>query len=468
MTIRTTWQLFRARTASTAAVSGVLAAVVLSPTFLSAQAELIPATALNPRPHIDSFDPMPVEVVAGGERLVTVKGASFVDGAVVYVDGEARTTMFADERTLRFISPTRDRDRGRVLAITGLNPEPGGGESEPRGLPVEYPEPSLGVFDPPALVRDQSPPVQVVLRGSKLLPDTRAVVNGVERSTVYGSPQSVRLTLTSEDLQSGPAIGIAVRNPAPGGGESGTLQLPILNLAPTVTGVDPSVLEPPASGNRLRITGTGFVLFTSGFGDGSVVRWNGAVRATSYVSRTELQVTLLPEDIQTPGTSRLRVVNPEPGGGSSADIWVEFREAATNPVPELAGGYWGGGRTFLEFWVTNPPPGGGASNALRLEILNPVPRIDAVEPASLEAGTNGSLLRVSGAGFLPRWDFDPPSTVRWNGRDLETTLEAENTLRAFVPPGLAQTRRGDRFTVTVWNPPPGGGTSAGTEVTVER
>src|SRR5215467_199830 len=69
----------------------------------------------------------------------------------------------------------------------------------------------------------------------------------------------------------------------------------------------PDVVEPAGPGFTLTVNGTGFV-------PGSVVRWNGSARATTFVSGSRLKAIILAADIVKPITARVTVVNPVPGG----------------------------------------------------------------------------------------------------------------------------------------------------------
>jgi hypothetical protein len=61
------------------------------------------------------------------------------------------------------------------------------------------------------------------------------------------------------------------------------------------------------------VTGTNFVL-------SSVVRWNGADRATTFVSPTQLRAVIPATDLLMAGTARVTVFNPPPGGGTSNSV----------------------------------------------------------------------------------------------------------------------------------------------------
>ncbi len=104
------------------------------------------------------------------------------------------------------------------------------------------------------------------------------------------------------------------------------------------------------------------------------------------------------------------------------------------------GGGGGGGGT--------PPPTPG----------NPLPAITSISPTGTRAGGSGLTLDVTGSGFIPT------SVVRWNGSDRETRFQSIFSLIAFIlasdiaAEGTAQ--------VTVFNPPPGGGTSNAVPFTI--
>jgi hypothetical protein len=75
----------------------------------------------------------------------------------------------------------------------------------------------------------------------------------------------------------------------------------------------------------------------------------------------------------------------------------------------------------------------------------------ALDPPSATVGTPGLTLCVTGGGFVH------DSTILWNGEPRGTTRVSSTLLYAAIPAGdLAAARA---TTVTVANPPPGGGTS---------
>jgi IPT/TIG domain-containing protein len=72
----------------------------------------------------------------------------------------------------------------------------------------------------------------------------------------------------------------------------------------------PGSAVPGSAGFKMTINGTGFV-------SKSVVTWNGAPRATTFVSASRLTAAIPATDVTAAGTASLTVVNPAPGGGRS-------------------------------------------------------------------------------------------------------------------------------------------------------
>ena len=99
---------------------------------------------------------------------------------------------------------------------------------------------------------------------------------------------------------------------------------PVSNPVPTLTSLSPNRLR--AGGSTpvtLTLTGTNFNAF-------SVAYWNGAPKATTVLSTTQLQATIPITDLATVGTVPVWVATPAPGGGTSAAVIVTL-----DPPPSL-------------------------------------------------------------------------------------------------------------------------------------
>jgi uncharacterized repeat protein (TIGR01451 family) len=150
----------------------------------------------------------------------------------------------------------------------------------------------------------------------------------------------------------------------------------------------------------LTVTGSGFVA-------GSSATWNGASRATTFVSTSELTVKLVDSDLTAAGSVQIAVTNPAPGGGVSA------------PAP--------------------------------LAIVYPSPAVTSVSPSGVPAGAANFILTVNGKGFVP------PSVVQINGVSRPTTFVNPSQLTVAV--AAADVTSVQTAQITVVTPAPGGGAS---------
>ncbi|MGE0441821.1 MAG: Ig-like domain-containing protein [Gemmatimonadales bacterium] len=106
----------------------------------------------------------------------------------------------------------------------------------------------------------------------------------------------------------------------------------IPNPAPTVSGVVPLSIVAGGPARQLAVTGTGFV-------PGSVARWNGQDRATTFQSATALTVTIPAEDLVDPGSAQLTVFNPAPGGGTSSPVVITIAASQPTGVEAVVGSF---------------------------------------------------------------------------------------------------------------------------------
>jgi len=98
-------------------------------------------------------------------------------------------------------------------------------------------------------------------------------------------------------------------------------------------------------------------------------------------------------------------------------------------------------------------PGGGGTGD-----LNPVPALTSVSPNRTGAGSPGITVTLTGSNFISN------SEVVWNSTKLNTTYVSPTSLTAYLPPSVVAVAGAE--TLTVVNPAPGGGTSAGVQFTV--
>lgn len=273
------------------------------------------------------------------------------------------------------------------------------------------------------------------------------------------------------------------------------------NPAPTVTSIAPTSALAGAAAFSLTVNGTGFM-------NTSTVQWNGAARATTFVSATQLTAAITAADIATAAAANVTVTTPTPGGGTSGA--KSFTIQAPNPAPTIstlsptgavAGGaaftltvngagfvnastvQWNGAARTTTFvsatqlsaaitaadiasagtgtvTVSSPTPGGGVSagKSFTIQAPNPIPTITSFAPNNSVAGGPTFTLTVNGTNFINA------STVQWNGAARTTTFVSATQLTASIP--AADIVAAGAVNVTVSNPAPGGGVSAASAFTI--
>jgi len=149
--------------------------------------------------------------------------------------------------------------------------------------------------------------------------------NGATRTTAFVSGTQLTAAIPASDLASAGTAQVTVVSPTPGGGTSSPVAFTIDPVAPVlaITGLDPIGVAAGHPSFELFVTGTGFV-------QGATVQWNGANRATTFVSTTQVKAAIAAVDVANPVSVPVTVTNPAPAGGTSnALIFV----VTTPPMP---------------------------------------------------------------------------------------------------------------------------------------
>ena len=99
----------------------------------------------------------------------------------------------------------------------------------------------------------------------------------------------------------------------------------ITNPKPILVSVDPTAVPAGSGGIELKLKGSGFMpqsvvrIESAGAGEGAI-----AERPTTYVSATDLRVSLIPADTAEAGIALVSVFNPPPDGGTAEAIQLRI------------------------------------------------------------------------------------------------------------------------------------------------
>jgi len=318
--------------------------------------------------------------------------------------------------------------------------------------PEPNPLPSVFELSPGFVVIGQTT-TAITVTGQGFIAQSMVRVGGADRPTTFVNPTTLTFTPTAGDLAAIANLPVAVTNPAPGGGTSGTVVLGVGYLAPTVTSLAPTNMLVGAAPPEIVVTGTGFH-------ENSTIQFNGNVIEPTFVSATELRATPPSFMLGTATVLTLRV--RQPSGVTTAGSPFEVRNrvpviTSVTPDSVLRGGLSthvrvrghdfvsgstllvdGAARTttFVDsttlqmtlstneiatvgtrvLRASNPTPGGGPSGPIDFRIVVPPPMITTLTPASVAVGAAAQTLTVSGT------DFPSDAVISINGVDRATTV----------------------------------------------
>jgi hypothetical protein len=376
-----------------------------------------------------------------------------------------------------------------VLALAAAACDGGGGGGTTPD--PQNPTPAIENLDPGTLLQ-WSDSATITVTGTRFVNGAVVRLNGSPRLTTYVSPSQVTAVIPAAQMQTAGTMQITVFNPAPGGGESNALPLAVNHRVPDIQLVQPGGVQ--AGNEAITLTVVG-----AGFSQGSVVRWNGADRPTTFVNPTQVTAQIPAPDLATAGTAQVTVFNPAPGGGTSV-ARVFTVATRPNPVPSITAltpsvimaetgatftvtgaNFMAGSQVrvggfaptttfvsateltfsldgsnvpnagFAQVLVTNPAPGGGPSNFVQLRVDNPAPVLTSLSPSQAGIGQDSLVVRVTGTGFVAS------SSVQIDG--FQRTSRRISATEMQVTLGAQELSFTHTVSVRVVTPQPGGGVS---------
>lgn len=364
----------------------------------------------NPAPVTTGITPAQLD--AGSPATsVSVFGTGFTTSSVVRINGEDRPTNFVAAGELSVELNSVDLATPGTQSLTVFNPTPGGGVSNAQSLQIT-PEQTINPMPQTTGIAPASAPeggssFTLTVNGSGFVTSSVVRLNGEDRTTTYVSASQLTSIIPASDLATVGTADITVFSPTPGGGISNGQVFVVTagpNPLPAIGSLSPDSVLAGSGSMVLTVTGTNFV-------PGSVVRFNGTDRETSYVSSNQLTAAIPAEAVMTSGSFPVEVFNSAPGGGLS--------NTATLTVTL----------------------GGSGGNSLT---------VTGLDPQSVVAASGSLTLTVFGSNFAA------DAVVRFNGLDLPTTQVSSTELQASVSADQVAAAR--VVAITVSNP---GGPSSG-------
>jgi uncharacterized protein (DUF1800 family) len=447
-------------------------------------------TLNNPVPQLTSVTPLEI---AQGPFTITLSGLHFAQGAVAYMGPNALTTMYISSTQLTAAGTATSAQAG-TQTITVHNPAPGASVSAGVNLVVMG---GVAVMVAPAtaMVRTGNQQVFTAMVTGALNLSVTWTVNGVPggNSTIgtitANGTYTAPLTLPSPNTVTVTAT--SVEDPTRSSSATVTLE----NAIPVISSVTPTTLTANTA-FEITVNGTGFT-------PGSIVNLGNMALSTTFIAPTQLIAVGTPTLAQV-GTAPVTVVNPDPGGSTSAPFNVQvvgpnsnitvtispktatlgagnvqqFQATVTGAL-DLSVTWSVNGVSFgnsavgtIDFLGNYTAPNNilglgsvtvtatsnansAKSDSAVVTLTNPVPTLTSITPATL--GLGAFQITLNGTGFVST------STATFGGQPMQVTYVTSTMLTAI---GNATNAQLGTVTVKVTDPAPGGGTSNGLNVTV--
>jgi hypothetical protein len=218
----------------------------------------------------------------------------------------------------------------------------------------------------PSTITVNTSNLKVLLNGSKFLFDDIILVNGSTRQTEYISATQLALTLQPSDVSTVQTLAVSVKR-KDNSATSAPVALSVVSGAvPAITSVSPPT-------GTVGSTQPVIAVFGQNFSADAFVTVDGGQRPTTWISPTELHVTLSAQDLATAHDVLLAVVSA-----------------------------------------------GSTSASFTYSIVAPVPAITTLNPNSVIAGDQGFQLRVTGD------NISSTAKININGTQRNTQFQASS------------------------------------------
>jgi uncharacterized delta-60 repeat protein len=231
--------------ATALATAGTYAVAVESPAPGGGISPSVSFTVITPAPTLASFTP--ASGLVG--TLVTVTGTDLTGATAVTLNGmPAAAYTVLNATTLTFTVPVGATSG--LLSVT----TPGGTATSATAFTVIIPNPvpTLASLSPSTIVAGSSD-FTLILTGTGFGPSSAVLFNGVALATTYVSATQLTAQVPANAVATAGGYDVAVRNPAPGGGNSAALPFAVTVPAPTISSFTPAV---GGAGTLITVTGT--------------------------------------------------------------------------------------------------------------------------------------------------------------------------------------------------------------------
>jgi len=302
---------------------------------------------------------------------------------------------------------------------------------------AQNPKPTIVSLSPSSLPTG-SASGSLIVNGTGFLSTSTVTFNGVAHAATYVNSTHLTISLTIADLATAGNYPVVVTNLAPGGGTSPAVDFHVIsnNPVPAITTLSPTFLVVGASPQTLTINGTGFLAT-------STVTFNGVAHSATYVSASQLTISLTAADLATAGNYPIVVTNPAPGGGRSESVefgvWTPVTNTSSSltfslpplgSVPQITySGSSSSGQFSLAIGAPNPYYGNATTTVIRIFALPNPSQEDIQDWFEDNVDDASGTLMASGAFQLQKL---PNGTAVVGGGPIPSTYQGGPVAYAYL------------------------------------
>ncbi len=231
-----------------------------------------------------------------GSFTLTVNGANFGSNSIVRWNNVDRpTSLIASTQLLATISSADITAAGMAL-VTVSGP---GGTSNSATFTIRAPQVITALQ--PSSVEAGGGAFSLTVNGANFGPNSIVRWNNVDQLTTVVSSTQLTAAISSAEIAAPGTALVTVSRP---GNTSNGATFRITQPRPIITALQPASVEAGNGAFSLTVNGDNFL-------DGSIVRWNGADRPTTFIHAKQLTAAISLSDIASTGAVSVTVANPD-------------------------------------------------------------------------------------------------------------------------------------------------------------
>jgi uncharacterized repeat protein (TIGR01451 family) len=261
---------------------------------------------MSPTPAVTGLSPS--STPQGVPATITINGSGFEANSIVMYNGAARPTTFVNGTTLQVSLTAADLQSFGSGQISVNNPGPGGNNTTPTELVIAATVPTILSVSPSSVAVNTSSnvPTSISISGSGFAANATVQANSTFLPVTAQNGTNITVSLASTFFAAAGSIQLVVSNPGTPVVQSNTATVPV--VAPTLSfSVSPNYATAGSPDTKITVSGNGF------FAD-SVVKWNNAALATTYVNAKQLTAIIPASFLSGFAQASIQVSTPESPG----------------------------------------------------------------------------------------------------------------------------------------------------------